>query len=388
MRQGTLTMQFDIKTVLVSEVALCVMLAAVMSLMARHHQFSRGLRYLAINFLVTAGGVSAFMMRAHFPFRLDILLSNGLYCVSNVTTYVGISLLLMAGRPRLRWPIVIAVLSEVALASRLEGHDVAFRIAAITLADLALRAFLLVALLRHLNRAAPVKLLTGFVAFFMACDAARVVGTYYYGAPADVFAYNVVQSAYIAASLLMNCAFGIFGLALAAEMMASSLEKKAHRDALTGVLNRHGLEMRLEQELARCHRVGTPLCVAVLDIDDFKEFNSLGGHAMGDEVLRQIAACVRTSVRGSDACGRMGGDEFVVVFPGIVAAEAEVICRRILHTVEVLPASGEGRLRPTVSLGLTEARVGDSAEGMLARADRGLYGAKHSGKNRVGVELG
>jgi diguanylate cyclase (GGDEF)-like protein len=380
-------MQFDIRTLLVSEVVVCLMLTAVMALMARHHQFSRGLRYLAVGFLATAGGVSIFMMRSLFPYRLDVLLSNSLYCVSILSTYVGISLLLAHGRPRLRWPLLLAVLSDVLLAAHLDAHHVAYRIMVITVADVVLRSFLLVTLFRHLRRGAPVKLLAGFLGFFMAGDVARVIGTYFFGAPADVFAYNAIQTAYIASSLLANCAFGVFGLALAAEEMARFLEKKAHRDPLTGVLNRLGLELRLEQELKRCRDERVPLCLAVLDIDDFKEFNSRGGHAMGDDVLRQIATCVGLSVRSTDASGRMGGDEFVVVFPDTPHGEAETICRRVLHAVETQPERAGAERNPTVSIGLTQAEESDSTETMLARADRALYAAKHSGKNRVAVDL-
>ncbi|CAN5675006.1 hypothetical protein BH10ACI4_BH10ACI4_11410 [soil metagenome] len=378
--------QFDIKTVLVSEIAVCLLFASVMSLMARHQQYIKGLRQLAISFLATAGGFSFFLMRSFFTHKIDVLISNSLYCVSNVLLYLGISSLLVVKTPRLRFPVLLAALSTIALSCILGEHYLTLRIEVMTIADLVLRAFVFNMLLRNLSRGPTVKLLASFVGIFILGDVARIIATYHYGGPADVFQYNATQSAYLALTLLANCAIGVFSLGLAAREMATSLERRAHVDSLTGVLNRFGIETLMASELTRAQRVGTPLSIAILDVDEFKAFNSRGGHALGDDVLRQVAACITRNLRDYDACGRIGGDEFVLLFPNVESSKADTICRRILQAIESLPDDATVGWVPTVSMGLTQANAADSVESMLARADRALYAAKRSGKNCVEIE--
>lgn len=378
--------QFDIRTLLASEAAIRLLFALVMFLMAKHFRRARGLRQLAFAFLATAGGIGFFLMRSLFPAKIDVLFSNGLYCVSNLLIYAGICALIHV-RPRLTLPVGIALLSTLVLWLHRAADETVLRLAIITITDLLLRSVLMADLLRNLQRGVIVQWITALVGSFMLCDAVRVLATCHYGIPTDVFQYNVTQSAYIAASLITSCGIGAFSLALAAHEVMDSLEHRARRDSLTGAYNRMGIEELLTAEIARSRRTLAPLCLALLDIDNFKLFNDSGGHAMGDDVLRRITACIHSNIRPYDALGRLGGDEFLLLLPGMTVPDADAICRRILKVVTALPSYPVAGCSPTVSMGLTELAPSDSDLEFIARADRALYAAKHLGRNCVQMKL-
>ncbi len=166
-------------------------------------------------------------------------------------------------------------------------------------------------------------------------------------------------------------------------------------DFLTGWHNRRYLSARLKEELARAQRQGTNLVCFIIDLDHFKAVNDKYGHLAGDTALREAARRVDSHIRNSDAAARFGGDEFVVLAPGIAATQAAALAGRIREAVcgtpvEVVPGT---KLTLTVSIGVSEIVVTrdeqnleSAAERLLANADAALYKAKQLGRNRV--ELG
>jgi diguanylate cyclase (GGDEF)-like protein len=163
---------------------------------------------------------------------------------------------------------------------------------------------------------------------------------------------------------------------------------RATTDPLTGLLNRTAFEERALAELARAARTGRSLAVAMLDVDHFKTFNDRFGHLAGDAALTAVARAVARTVRGIDAAGRYGGEEFIVL---LVEADAEAA----LHAAERIRAAvaslGPPRipLRVTVSAGVAIHQglfERTSFESLVARADTALYAAKKAGRNRVILE--
>lgn len=154
----------------------------------------------------------------------------------------------------------------------------------------------------------------------------------------------------------------------------------SERDALTDLYNRGTVVRRLERSLERGAR-GTLL---LLDIDDFKSLNDAHGHLAGDEVLRGLAQTLQRQVRGSDLCGRYGGEEFVVYLedapPHVVERIANKIRTAFASTRFVI---GGEELCRTVSIGVAQATSHETACALIARADAAMYEAKRSGKNRV-----
>ncbi len=164
-----------------------------------------------------------------------------------------------------------------------------------------------------------------------------------------------------------------------------NLNRLATTDSLTNLYNRRYLDEHLPPLIESCHRLGMPLCVSLLDIDNFKPVNDEYGHQAGDMVLAATAGSISSFVRrGSDWAARYGGEEFLVCFVGVRLEDGIKIIERVRQHVEenlVLLDDGQG-ISVTVSAGVTELRFGESARDLIARCDELLYQAKRNGKNR------
>jgi two-component system cell cycle response regulator len=160
-------------------------------------------------------------------------------------------------------------------------------------------------------------------------------------------------------------------------------EEQARTDALTGILNRGAILAALEQEIARADREGTSLGLGMLDIDHFKQVNDTCGHAAGDEVLREVVRRIETVLRPYDTLGRFGGEEFLLIVPGVDEAELSAVAERVRRVVAAGPVHAAGqRFEITVSVGATLRRQ-ESPDGLIARADSWMYAAKDDGRDRV-----
>jgi diguanylate cyclase (GGDEF)-like protein len=168
------------------------------------------------------------------------------------------------------------------------------------------------------------------------------------------------------------------------EQMAEEarLRQLSDTDDLTGLANRRKLIARLNEATSQSNRHGTQLSLMLLDIDHFKQVNDTLGHLRGDQLLIDVAALCRQLLRQEDTIGRLGGDEFAMVLPFTPLARCRLLADRlrqriIEHDFGTLPN------QITVSIGLAEYRLGESQDSLIERADRGLYAAKHRGRNRV-----
>ncbi|MEO8160294.1 MAG: sensor domain-containing diguanylate cyclase [Arenimonas sp.] len=171
---------------------------------------------------------------------------------------------------------------------------------------------------------------------------------------------------------------------VALEAQKAELERLSREDDLTGLPNRRDFDERLELEIKRCERAGSPLALAMLDLDRFKEVNDSHGHALGDEVLREVAQLIRIECRAPDASGRYGGEEFVMALPGATLAGGIALCERVRLAVENFEWNSlrEG-LAITLSGGVSAWHPGIRASELLAEADTRLYDAKRGGRNRI-----
>jgi diguanylate cyclase (GGDEF)-like protein len=168
--------------------------------------------------------------------------------------------------------------------------------------------------------------------------------------------------------------FSVNELVRQRERLQLQLGMMARTDALTGLPNRRAWDEALDRELAMANRTSAPVCVALLDLDRFKEFNDLNGHSAGDTHLKEAAAVWRDRLRSADLIARYGGEEFAVLLTATDALQAQ----EIIETLRACVPSQE-----TVSAGIAEWDGVESGAELLIRADRALYAAKRNGRNRT-----
>jgi diguanylate cyclase (GGDEF)-like protein len=171
------------------------------------------------------------------------------------------------------------------------------------------------------------------------------------------------------------------------EKQNRELVKLANYDGLTELLNRRSFFSTAEAAISRCARAGHGFAVLMLDVDHFKSFNDRYGHAVGDSVLKRVAACLRETVRPHDHVGRYGGEEFSVMVEDITADDVHALAERIRLNIEAHAGKGidDGRdLQVTISIGVAVTQaVYTPLSLMLQRADQCLYEAKRTGRNRI-----
>ncbi|RVU30702.1 sensor domain-containing diguanylate cyclase [Neptunomonas marina] len=167
--------------------------------------------------------------------------------------------------------------------------------------------------------------------------------------------------------------------------LEKQLYQEANTDALTGILNRRAwLALAAKQQTAHPFRIS---CILMIDLDHFKALNDNYGHAAGDEVLRQFTTSIQRELREDDLFGRMGGEEFAIVFGGLDLDRAYSAAERLRTMVEGLSVMIDTEeLRFTFSAGLCRLRPSEPVTSALKRADKGLYQAKASGRNQVWFE--
>lgn len=171
------------------------------------------------------------------------------------------------------------------------------------------------------------------------------------------------------------------------EAQRAAFERLSREDPLTGLYNRRELEGRLRDEVLRADKLGTPLSLAVMDIDHFKNINDRHGHSVGDIALQRASSLIRQCARQVDFIARHGGEEFALIMPGAGIAEAREICQRICNAFRdedwqsVLPEIPS----VTISIGVSEWSTGLDSHAFLDRVDALMYAAKRAGRDRIAV---
>ncbi|MEO9296616.1 GGDEF domain-containing protein [Devosia alba] len=165
------------------------------------------------------------------------------------------------------------------------------------------------------------------------------------------------------------------------------VRRESMLDPLTKIANRKSFDDGLAAAIAEVRGRHDPLCLMLVDIDNFKSFNDSFGHQTGDQVLRLVAMTLKSNIKGKDLAARYGGEEFVAILPHTDIEGAVIIAeniRRALQAKELLKRSTNQKLgRITASFGIAAFRPTDTAASLIERADRCLYAAKHAGRNRV-----
>jgi diguanylate cyclase len=172
----------------------------------------------------------------------------------------------------------------------------------------------------------------------------------------------------------------------ALEAKLQHMSELVREDQLTGSLNRRGLDDVFERETARSDRRGTPLCAALLDLDDFKRLNDTHGHQAGDNALKHLVKIVKDTLRSMDVIARFGGEEFLILLPETTIEAATATMTRLQRelTRHFFMHENE-KLLITFSAGVALRKEGEDQASLVGRADKAMYEAKRTGKNRVVV---
>lgn len=159
------------------------------------------------------------------------------------------------------------------------------------------------------------------------------------------------------------------------------IEHISNIDPLTKVANRKKFEIELQKEVLRAERYQHPLSLVIFDLDLFKEVNDQHGHKVGDTVLCTISQVVSNNIRDVDLLARWGGDEFVLIFPNSITAQAKIVCEKIALKLNENPTLNQ--LNVTCSFGLAEYVSGDSVDALFQKVDEMLFRSKESGRNQI-----
>ena len=171
------------------------------------------------------------------------------------------------------------------------------------------------------------------------------------------------------------------------EEQNGELRRLASRDSLTDCFNRRAFFELAGEVFALARRGETHLCCLMVDIDHFKQFNDVYGHAVGDQVIQAVARCLSAGLRETDVLGRYGGEEFCIVLPGAGPQAALAMAERLRAEIEASAGDairGAGMMPITASFGVASLGLGArSIEALIDQADQALYSSKQAGRNRV-----
>lgn len=357
-----------------------------------------GLRFWALALLVNAIAYALLLLRDRVPNVLSINLANSL--LSCVLTGILAAIYRFQDR-RLPWMALISPPALIAGLMTVYSSSFATRVGIVGLILTVQLVWALSVVLgrRHSTVGRGVWLLMAGLGLDMLVMLARVTMVFLNEhAYSNILQGNRLQTLTFLSSmtLVLICSTGF--VFMLRERSDESNRRMASIDALTGVANRRSLLAALDRDVSRAKRTREPLALMMVDVDHFKLVNDHYGHPVGDRVLCCVAQVLGERVRAQDLVGRYGGEEFMVLLPDTGAAGAELLAQELCEAVEQArcnpsdtgsgaEGTSEEPLHVTVSIGVYGGRLapGDSWDLLVAAADRALYQAKESGRNRVKV---
>jgi len=383
----------DYGTFFLTNIASVTVYTACIGLVALYERRIVGMRWFAGGLIVGLVKLILQSLEGKVPPVVGSMLPNELYLISFTMQLMGMRWFLLREPPRKRWPwVCIGVL--------LAAYTVLYLLRIPYIGNLMNIPFVAVCgisawiLIKHGKGlfALPAKAYAAVMLAEMGVAGYRAVLTNLrYMRPWKTvdahtdprWLYSLAAGAFLAAIMVM-CDVWLLVIELQRELTA-----QATTDPLTGALNRRAMEVAAQRETARSLRQVDPLCMIVIDIDNFKLLNDTRGHAAGDRALQALVCKVRSMLRTEDSFARTGGEEFAILLPGTTAVAGFAAAERVRVAIEQLAIRFDGGpIQLTVSAGVAQFDANSGGwEGLMRRADAAMYDAKRYGRNSVAVHL-
>lgn len=382
----------DIRTILYVNLFLLAGCTVGLAVIALHNTRFREFRWFAIAY--AAGGISTWlrMLQGHVPDFFSLVLSNLMVMAALLLLHRCFAAFVNAGRETvwLEALLLIAVFAGLFYYTCVHRSFVA-RSLLMGLACMVLAGMSAYVLMRHADAAVRIPCVaTGIL--FLAFGLLMVIhcaGIVLGGAPHDFFIFSISHLMGFLGFYVLIAGLPLSYFWMTSARLYARQEMLARTDFLTGLPNRRCLEEIVEREMRRIRHDGMPLTLLTIDIDHFKRINDQYGHDAGDSALRSIASALASAMRPRDRIARLGGEEFIAVLADTGIEDAMVVAERLRVMLEELSiVAGQHILKTTASFGVATFASTDTLEMVLRRADRALYTAKLSGRNRTSVESG
>ncbi len=376
----------DVGTLLGCQIVLTLIYAIVFCSMKINHPYLRGAGSVALAFFVATIANLLLVFSGSLPAFLSIVVSHCLLLSAFVLFYTGVLHFFKSPR-RIRYAWALTVVASILTIYLNLSHDSTRALTYV----IAISFFLVRGVIAlEIFRQAADRIFLKIFAFLMAAYAIFALNRLYFllvlGVPPSAQQRAVLQTVSVLLSVSFVFLIGLSFLLMLCSELLTLVKDESERDLLCGVLNRRGIEQKLDIELKRAGRIGQNLAIALIDIDHFKAINDHAGHAAGDTALRDVVSAISGRLRPHDLLGRFGGDEFLLILPHTTSSEAFTVSSRIEQSVRELSIPGDV-IPLTISIGLTQATTGEIAGPLLARADKALYNAKNAGRNCCRVLL-
>ncbi|MCU1253286.1 MAG: hypothetical protein JWQ49_6315 [Edaphobacter sp.] len=376
----------DIGTLLGCQIVLTLAYAIVFCCMKIFYPYLRGAGSVAVAFVVATIGNILLLLSGSIPLFISIAVSHCLLLSAFVLFYTGVLHFFKSARAiRYAWALTV-VASILTIYLNLSHNRTTALTYVIALSFFLVRGVIALEIFRQAADRIFLKIFACLMAAYAVFALNRVYFLLVLGHPPTAHQREILQTVSVLLSVSFAFLIGLSFLLMLCSDLLTLVKDESERDLLCGVLNRRGIEQKLDIELKRAGRIGQNLAVALIDIDHFKAINDHAGHAGGDTALRDVVSAISGRLRPHDLLGRFGGDEFLLILPHTSSSEAFTVSSRIEQSVRELSIPGEA-IPLTISIGLTQATSGEIAGPLLARADKALYNAKNAGRNCCRVLL-
>jgi diguanylate cyclase (GGDEF)-like protein len=376
----------DVGTLLGCQIVLTLIYAIVFCCMKTIYPHLRGAGSVALAFLAATIANILLVLSGSIPTFVSIVVSHCLLLSAFVLFYSGV-LHFFKSPAKIRYAWAVTIVASALTVYLVQSNSYPKTLTyVIAISFFLVRGVIALEIFRHAADRIFLKIFAYLMAGYAIFALNRVFFLLVLGVPPNAQQRAVLQTVSVLLSVSFAFLIGLSFLLMLCSELLTLVKDESERDLLCGVLNRRGIEQKLDAELKRVGRGGQKLSVALIDIDHFKTINDRAGHAAGDSALRDIVSAISSRMRPYDLLGRFGGDEFLLIFPHTSWSEAFSVSSLIEQSVHELSIPGAG-LPLTISIGLTQATAGEVAALLLARADKALYTAKNAGRDCCRVLL-